>query len=251
MDDQGNSFRTLPRSALQSLYAINLVGTIGPVRAGVVSAIGDRLRLAAPAVHVAAMPDWTATDVGIAEAVLPRDAVRVEALRTELPAQPDGPPVIVQKVLTPEQTRICLDGRLQRIFGYVSVLADVLPWRTPAEVVEGLALQFPQSPFTAAAESVAVLRFALRDGTWRLRHRSTAGQTPIFFLGAEEMTPVPAAAELQVFDRDGRQRVLMRYAGLRLGWVLPGRSTRWVLHSMPSVEVKTRSCRVAVTTGVA
>ncbi|HVX42872.1 MAG TPA: hypothetical protein VHC49_03255 [Mycobacteriales bacterium] len=221
VDDRGVPFRTVARSELSALYAINLVATVGGVRAAVLGATGDRLRLAALSVDIGSAPGWTVTDVGVAEAVLPRDEVTVAALRTELPAATE-PPVIVQKVLTPQQTRAGLDGRLHRLFGYLSVLPDVVQWRTPAEIVQGLGLDFPQSPFSAQAESVAVLRCALRDGTWRLRNRSSIGPTPIFFLGPEEASPVPVAAELQILDRAGQQRVLMRYAGSRRGWLAAG-----------------------------
>src|SRR5882757_4630251 len=154
---------------------------------------------------------------GIYEAVLPAADVQVVGLRADLPLTPAGPPLILQKVLTPAQTRACFDGRLRHIAGYVTRLDDVLHLRTPNEVIQQLLLRYPGSPFAADAESIAVLRFPLRDGTWRLANTDPA-PIPQYFIGPAHVMPMPVGAELQILGRDGNQQVAMRYAGLGTGW---------------------------------
>jgi hypothetical protein len=54
----------------------------------------------------------------------------------------------------------------------------------------------------------------MRDGTWRLE----AGSPPRSFVDMPHVMPMPVGAELQLFSKDGTQRVAMRYGGTRTGW---------------------------------
>jgi len=205
-----------PSATLDELYAVNLTATLGTAQCALLATIGDRLRLlcSEPDPTVAA---WQPVERGIYEAVLPAADVQVVGLRADLPLTPAGPPLILQKVLTPAQTRACFDGRLRHIAGYVTRLDDVLHLRTPNEVIQQLVLRYPGSPFAADAESIAVLRFPLRDGTWRLANTDPA-PIPQYFIGPAHVMPMPVGAELQILGRDGNQQVAMRYAGLGTGW---------------------------------
>jgi hypothetical protein len=208
----------VPTQQLTELYAINLVANVGSARCAILSKLGDRLRLVTGQPDPTTAPAWQLTDRGIYESVVPSAEVETEGLRTDLPLTPAAPPLIMQKVLTPTQMRAAFDGRLRHIAGYVTRMDDVLHLRTPVEVIHQLQLLYPGSPFAGDAESVAVLRFPLRDGTWRLENTEPA-PVPQYFIGPNHVMPMPAGAELQIFGRDGNQHVAMRYAGLAPGWI--------------------------------
>jgi hypothetical protein len=214
VDENGRPFQRVVSMALDDIFAVNITAMVGEAKAAVLSTAGDRMRLLTSEPDHSAGPAWQLADRDIYETVVAKADVQPTGLRADLPITPAGPALILQKVLTPEQTRACFDGRLHHIAGYVAPLDAVLHYRTPAEVIEAFGLEYQGSPFARSDESIAVLRFPLRDGTWRLEARTP----PLSFIGAAHVLSMPAGAELQLFGRDGTQRVSMRYGGLRLGW---------------------------------
>ncbi|HEX3816144.1 MAG TPA: hypothetical protein VHX59_25175 [Mycobacteriales bacterium] len=214
VDETGQLFLQVPTSTLDELYAVNLTATVGTARCAILATVGDQMRLLTAQPDHSAGPTWNAVDHDVFETVLPSADVQVAGLQTDLPKEPAQAPLILQKVLTPEQTRACFDGRLRHIAGYVAPLESVLSLRTPAQVIEGLELEYPGSPFAATDSSIAVLRFPMRDGTWRLETRSA----PRYFIDMPHVMPMPVGAELQLFSQDGTQQVAMRYGGTRTGW---------------------------------
>lgn len=214
VDGTGQSYLQVPTSALDELYAVNLTATVGTAQCAVLATVGDQMRLMTARPDESVGGHWNQVDHDVFEAVLPSAEVQVAGLQTDLPREPAKAPLILQKVLTPEQTRSCFDGRLRHIAGYVAPLESVLSLRTPAQVIQGLGLEYPGSPFSSADGSLAVLRFPMRDGTWRLE----AAAPPQYFVAAPHVMPMPVGAELQIFGQDGTQRVAMRYGGARAGW---------------------------------
>jgi hypothetical protein len=66
---------------------------------------------------------------------------------------------VMQKVLPPGQVTRYLDDGYDLVAGYVHDLADVTHLRTSTEIVTGLALAYPGSPFTPDDECVWVIRW--------------------------------------------------------------------------------------------
>lgn len=207
----------VPTQQVTELYAMNLVTNVGSAECAVVATVGDRLRLLTGRPDPEAEPAWQLADRGVYETVVSAADVQTEVLRTDLPLTPAGPPLILQKVLTPTQTRSAFDGRLRHIAGFVTRMDDVLHLRTPIELIQQLQLSYPGSPFSPDAETVAVLRFAVRDGTWRIEAAEPAA-IPQYFVGPRRIMPMPVGAEVQIFGWDGNQHVAMRYGGTAAGW---------------------------------
>lgn len=212
-DEAGRPFLRVSRADLDELYAVNLTAQIGTSQCAVLTTVADRIRMMTAEPDHAAGPAWHPMDHGVYETVVSRSAVELTGLRVDLPLEHD-PPLLMQKVLTPEQARSCFRTRLPQVYGYVAPLEEVAQWETPEDIVEGLRLEYVGSPFSRYDHSIAVLRFALRDGTWRL---SPAAE-PQHFIGPRHVMPMPVGAELLLLDRTGERRVAMRYAGTRIGW---------------------------------
>jgi len=179
----------------------------------------------------------------------PGDIVRlathdlVDAL--SLPASQPARATVVQKALTLDQLVQYLQDDDHRVAGYVHRLQDVAHLNTPAKVFEGLALGYPDSPFTAADEFVFALRWpvvgaelfrtpyggvdvaAMRgmDG-WTIEAPPFTGTgfvpltTPPIQEYKVESMRLPHGAEIYRFDRDAEETLVATYDADRDGWLL-------------------------------
>ncbi|NMR20020.1 hypothetical protein [Cellulomonas fimi] len=121
---------------------------------------------------------------------------------------------LLQKAVTPEQTRAYLVGGHDRVAGYVVRAVDVSFAVTPAQLVDVHALAYPHSPFRADSPWIDVLRF---ESAPQFQYRDGALGTliPEWWLRHSRLTP--GAELVRVFD-DGSAALLGRYADIGSGW---------------------------------
>lgn len=94
-------------------------------------------------------------------AQLTPEQVALRDIRAELGAPRAGEPM--QKVLTPEAYEKYMTGEFEGAQGSVTTLEDGAVMRTPKDLYDGLALGYDGSPFSAADDSMKVMRFTSKS----------------------------------------------------------------------------------------
>ncbi len=162
-----------------------------------------------------------------------------------VPANTPSLATVVQKPLTLDQLVQYLQDNDHRVAGYVHRLEDVAHLNTPAKVVEGLGLSYPDSPFAVSDEFVFAVRWpivgaelfrppyggvdvaAMRgmDG-WVIEAPPFTGTgfvpvtTPPIQEYKVESMRLPHGAEIYRFDRDAIETLVAIYDADRDGWLL-------------------------------
>jgi hypothetical protein len=163
-------------------------------------------------------------------------------------AQGGARPTVVQKPMTLDQLVRYLQESDHRVAGYVHRLEDVAHLDTPARLVEGLALDYPGSPFSAGDEMAFLLRWpvvgaelyrvpyggtdagAMRaiDG-WVVEEAAFTGTgfvpmtvPPIQEYKVDSLR-LPHRAEIFRIDRAGGETLVALYDADRDGWLLVDR----------------------------